>query len=201
VYWQKENQGIIVDYGKRNKPLLSETVLSKLEAFSKQLTDDATQIDDLISPKISKAIRDKFWTEYEQIPVVNPTKWKFHETVYEEHYYQMLRMLSYELEKQNAVLITFGFSFADEHILNLVKRSLSNPHLKVFVCCFDKAAQNTIRDMFKGHRNVECLVIDNEVMDFSVFNKTIFTSKDAKSALPTEDKPVAPVVAAGTATA
>ena len=72
-----------------------------------------------------------FWKAYKELPVVNPTKWKFHETVFEEHYNQALRTLSYELEKPNTVFIIFGFSFADEHILSLVKRSLSNPTLKV----------------------------------------------------------------------
>src|SRR5260221_8105593 len=85
------------------------------------------------------------------------TKWKFHETVYEEHYYQMLRLLSYELEKPNAVLITFGFSFADEHILNLVMRSLSNPGLQVFVCCHTAQRYEAIREKFKSYRNVQCL--------------------------------------------
>jgi hypothetical protein len=105
---------------------------------------------------------------------VNPTKWKFHETVFEEHYYQMLRMLSYELEKPNAVLVTFGFSFADEHILNLVKRSLSNPHLQVFICCYSKGTRDTLEGEFRGYKNVQCIALDDGSMDFTAFNKRVF---------------------------
>ena len=123
-----------------------------------------------------------FWAKYELMPIVNPTKWKFHETVYEEHYYQMLRLLSYELEKPNAVLISFGFSFADEHILNLVMRSLSNPRLHVFVCCFNGAEHASMEQKFKGHRNVKCLVLDDGVMNFTAFNEKVLTWPDATDA-------------------
>lgn len=37
---------------------------------------------------------------YDSLPIVSPTKKKFSETVFEQHYYQMLRMLSFELEKK-----------------------------------------------------------------------------------------------------
>jgi hypothetical protein len=128
---------------------------------------------------IDSAELDSFWAEYQQKPIVNPTKWKFHETVYEEHYYQMLRLLSYELEKPNAVLITFAFSFADEHILNLVMRSLSNPGLQVFICCYNQAAHNSLSKIFKGHLNVQCLVLEEGDMDFSAFNDKVFVGAAA----------------------
>ena len=47
-------------------------------------------------------------------------------------------MLSFELEKRDSVLIVFGFSFADEHILEIVRRSLVNPYLKMYVICYDE---------------------------------------------------------------
>jgi hypothetical protein len=92
----------------------------------------------------------------------------------------MLRLLSYELEKPNAVLITFGFSFADEHILNLVKRSLSNPHLQVFVCCYDANEFERLSEQFRFYRNVKCLgLADNQVLDFAAFNGQVLTHKRA----------------------
>nr|WP_246217603.1 hypothetical protein [Paraburkholderia panacisoli] len=91
----------------------------------------------------------------------------------------MLRLLSYELEKPNAVLITFGFSFADEHILNLVMRSLSNPGLQVFVCCFNKSGHTAMEGKFKGHRNVQCVVLDEGVMDFTSFNEQVLAWPEA----------------------
>lgn len=196
VYWNNENRGIVVDYEKRNKALLSSDSITKLQPFSNQLEDESKSINDLIFPSFSKKTIEKFWASYEKIPIVNPTKWKFHETVYEEHYYQMLRYLSYELEKPNAVLITFGFSFADEHILNLVKRSLSNPHLKVFICCFDDAVKNKTRDLFKGNNNVECIALTGKSLDFEKFNREVFTIKETLLTLPTE--PLAPASAAAT---
>jgi len=130
-----------------------------------------------------------FWESYEKMPIVNPTKWKFHETVYDEHYYQMLRLLSYELEKPNAVLITFGFSFADEHILNLVMRSLSNPGLQVFICCYSKSGHDSMLERFKGHRNVECLALaDDQQMNFTAFNEQVLIWPEAsKSATAAQD--------------
>ncbi len=41
-----------------------------------------------------------FKERYDLLPIVSPTKQKFSETVFEQHYYQMLRMLSFELEKE-----------------------------------------------------------------------------------------------------
>src|SRR5690606_18131416 len=93
---------------------------------------------------------DEFWSKYNEIPIVNPTKWKFHETVFEEAYYQILRHLSFELERPNSVLITFGFSFSDEHILNLVQRSLSNPSLTVYISCYNDFEKFEMKSKFKG---------------------------------------------------
>src|SRR5690606_21573393 len=70
-------------------------------------------------------------------------------------------------------LITFGFSFADEHILNLVMRSLSNPGLQVFVCCYDNSVHAAMENQFKGHRNVKCLMLQEGEMDFTAFNEQV----------------------------
>src|SRR5690606_36080960 len=120
---------------------------------------DAGGLDtELPDAPLTDAQMDAFWTAYHQLPIVNPTKWKFHELVFEEHYYQMLRMLSFELERENAVLITFGFSFADEHILNLVMRSLSNPQLMVFVTCFNETEYARLSSLFADYANVDCVM-------------------------------------------
>lgn len=87
---------------------------------------------------------DSFFEYYETLPVVNPTKQKFKDTVFQQHYYQLLRMLSFELEKPDSVLIVFGFSFADEHILEIVRRSIVNPKLKIYVIAFDNNAKSDI---------------------------------------------------------
>jgi hypothetical protein len=174
VYWQKSGSGIAVSYdNSQASPLLNTDSLDRLKEFSATLSNSDKNLADLTIPKFTPDELTSFWAQYTQMPIVNPTKWKFHETVFEEHYYQMLRLLSYELEKPNAVLVTFGFSFADEHILNLVKRSLSNPGLQLFVCCFSKAGHEALTAEFRGHRNVQCLVLDDGYMDFSAFNAKV----------------------------
>lgn len=174
VYWQKAGSAIQVRYDVADREdLLEEDTASSLQGFSAALNNPEAVLANLPDTGIDDITLSAFWDKYERMPIVNPTKWKFHETVYEEHYYQMLRLLSYELEKRNAVLITFGFSFADEHILNLVLRSLSNPGLQVYVCCFDTAERATMTERFKGHRNVKCLALEDQRMDFSAFNEKV----------------------------
>ena len=90
-----------------------------------------------------------FYELYKTFPVVNPTKEKFSDTVFQQHYYQLLRMLSFELEKADSVLIVFGFSFADEHILEIVRRSIVNPKLKIYVIAFNEGAKKQIKEYYR----------------------------------------------------
>lgn len=109
--------------------------------------------------------------------LVLPTKGKFESTLYEEFYYQYLRQLSYELEKDNSVLIVFGFSFADEHITEIVKRALNNPFLKVYVYCFKKEDKENISKKLSGvaEEKIEYIVPqDKGLIDFEIFIKKLF---------------------------
>lgn len=189
VYWRKIDDGIEVRYDAApDEDLLLPAELASLNAFSGTLASSEMTLEDLECPEIDPARLNAFWTDYKKIPVVNPTKWKFHETVYEEHYYQMLRLLSYELEKPNAVLIAFGFSFRDEHLLNLVKRSLASPHLQVFICCFDKSAHGKLAELFRQHPNVECIALENfAAMDFEMFNRKVLTQRSETPKVPTPE--------------
>lgn len=186
VYWSKAGSSIQVDYNlSEREELLDAAGAALLKPFSDALNDENAVLADLPPTEFTDDELEAFWSKYKVMPIVNPTKWKFHETVYEEHYYQMLRLLSYELEKPNAVLITFGFSFADEHILNLVMRSLSNPGLQVFVCCYSASGCAAMEDKFKGHRNVKCLALpDGQKMDFTAFNDEVLAWPDATSSQP-----------------
>ena len=175
AYWHQEQESIRVCYQQKgDERKIDEALFNKLEGFSETLLDDNKTIGELPKIELSEDEMSQFWGSYKKLPIVNPTKWKFHETVFEEHYYQMLRMLSYELEKPNSVFITFGFSFADEHIRNLVKRSLSNPSLQVYICCFDENEYSKLNTMFEIHKNVKCIKVDG-YLDFKSFNENIFT--------------------------
>lgn len=96
----------------------------------------------------------KFQKEYNNLAIVNPTKAKFEETVFQQHYYQSLRLLSYELEKPQTVLICFGFSFKDEHIREIISRSLSNPSLIIYVFCYKKTNKQEIQNLISNKNNI-----------------------------------------------
>ncbi|MDG2524577.1 SIR2 family protein [Stenotrophomonas sp. HITSZ_GD] len=176
IYWKKEGTGIAVDYSNpATADLIDKQTMNSLTPFSTSLWDDGLTYSEIPTPKITQSKLENFWTTYKQLPIVNPTKWKFHETVFDEHYYQMLRLLSYELEKPNSILITFGFSFADEHILHLVERSLSNPSLQLFVCCYDSAQYERVQKTFRAFKNVTCIQPGASNINFDEFNRTVFT--------------------------
>lgn len=121
----------------------------------------------------SKEINN-FNQEYSNLQVVNPNKEKFSETVFQQNYYQLIRMLSYELEKNNSILIVFGFSFADEHILEIIRRSIVNPYLKIYVICYKESDKESISKKLGdiGNNRIEYLPhIFNKIDDID--NKLI----------------------------
>jgi hypothetical protein len=131
--WDPDEE--LLDPNKYEESILFGT-LEELK-FSTELTTIFEKFYDLI---------DSFYEKYRNFPVVNPTKEKFSDTVFQQHYYQLLRMLSFELEKQDSVLVVFGFSFADEHILEIVRRSIVNPKLKIYVIAYNKEAKEQIKN-------------------------------------------------------
>ena len=119
-----------------------QSLKSELSMFNEYPQDDVfANLNEAPSPKLLE-----FEKVYSKLQVVNPTKDKFRETVFQQNYYQLLRMLSFELEKRDSVLIVFGFSFADEHILEIVRRSIVNPYLKVYVIYYDKKAKQNLEN-------------------------------------------------------
>lgn len=80
---------------------------------------------------------DKFFEEYEKIVMINPTKEKFRSSVMDYHFYELMRIFSNSLERENSVLFVMGFSFADEHIAQIVKRAAAtNPTLQVIIFAY-----------------------------------------------------------------
>jgi hypothetical protein len=104
-----------------------------------------------------------FMQAYERLPIVNPTKDKFRSTTLNQTYYELLRMYSNELEKENTVLFALGFSFADEHIREITLRSLnSNPTLILLIYAYDRAAKAEIEARFPSNliKNRNLVVIE-----------------------------------------
>lgn len=93
-----------------------------------------------------------FIDAYDQLAIVNPTKAKFQQTVLNQNYYDLLRLFSNEMEKENAVLFVVGFSCRDEHIRELIVRAARvNPTLQVIVFAHTSKSADEVEAQFAGH--------------------------------------------------
>lgn len=106
---------------------------------------------------------DKFKdTYFSELQIINPTKSKFEETVMGVVHYELLRMYSDELEKENSVLFVIGFSMADEHIREITKRAAnSNPTLKIYIFCYSDGKTRKNLDEWFGdmkYQNIQIIV-------------------------------------------
>ena len=92
---------------------------------------------------------DAFFAAYDELVIVNPTKDKFKHTLLNQTYYELLRLYSNELEKENSILFVMGFSFADEHIREITLRAAnSNPTLMIYVVAHSSRAKTEIEGRF-----------------------------------------------------
>lgn len=103
------------------------------------------------------------------LTLILPRKEKFKETLLNQTYYDLLRIYSNELDKENTLLITEGFSFADEHILDITKRALKNPTLRLIIFCFNKDEIEKYEDKFNTFNNVNVVYSDSANIDFNAF--------------------------------
>jgi len=106
-----------------------------------------------------------------EFSVVLPRTTKFRETLVDSTYYDLLRIYNNELDRPNCLLIAFGFSFADEHILGITKRALKNPTLRLVVFAYDAAAADQYKAIFQEHNNVQVVAPSGgETIGFGTFN-------------------------------
>ena len=94
-------------------------------------------------------VYDKFFEEYDKIVMINPTKEKFKTSVMDYHFYELMRIFSNSLERENSILFVMGFSFADEHIAQIVKRAAAtNPTLQIVIFAYcDKDVKSYIHNL------------------------------------------------------
>jgi SIR2-like domain len=158
-------------------------------AITKHLpVDHASTIDSLITAcgaSAADASMDNFLKSYDQLLIVNPTKDKFKHSILNQTYYELLRIYSNELEKENTILFVMGFSFADEHIREITLRSArSNPTLIIFIVGYTTTATEDIRkllgtDTIKNN-NIQFISptndkgIDSFKYDFANINAKLF---------------------------
>ena len=156
--------------------------------------DEKISLDrDLSCVKKAKKAREEnsnFTEAYEKLAIVNPRKEKFKETVLNRNYYELLRIYSAELEKENTVLFAMGFSFGDDHIKEITIRGAnSNPTLQIYIIAHDDPSKEKIDGKFKeerlGNNNIKVISPSNIVQererdsddckfDLATINKNIF---------------------------
>lgn len=110
--------------------------LYKTDGTEKTYDEVKTDADDIALFLPDKAY-DKFFDAYNQIVMINPTKDKFRTSVLDYHFYELMRIYSNALERENSILFVMGFSFADEHIAKITQRAAdTNPTLQVVVFAY-----------------------------------------------------------------
>lgn len=103
--------------------------------------------------------------------VILPNMRKFESTLLDRVYFDLLRLYTNAMEMENALLLVFGFSFADEHILDITRRALRNPTAKVVIFAYSQNGAADLEAKFSVYRNV--LIIrptDDQHIDFPVLN-------------------------------
>lgn len=89
--------------------------------------------------------------------LIMPNFRKYHETLMERVYYDLLRLFSKSMEQENAALMVFGFSFSDEHILDITKRTLRNPTSQLIIFAYSHNDIALYQAKFAKHRNVSVI--------------------------------------------
>lgn len=160
--WSKSDDGQILYKSDKADLEILMTLSDKVTGLESFDADDLEKLNEYLSLGIPSEIKGEkpFLEKFNDLLIVNPTKKKFEETLLDRNYYEMLRMFSNELEKENSVLCVIGFSFADEHIREIVSRSLAqNPTLTVLCFCH---GDNTKTDIL-SYREFSALPFENFV--------------------------------------
>ena len=112
--------------------------LQNVDKKDKTFDEVKTGADDIALMLPDDVYKD-FFAAYNQIVMINPTKEKFKTSVLDYHFYELMRIYSNALERENSILFVMGFSFADEHIAQITKRAAdTNPTLQVVVLAYSE---------------------------------------------------------------
>lgn len=110
---------------------------------------------------------------------IMPSKEKFETTVMNKYYYDLLRLYTNELNRENTILISMGFSFNDEHILEITKRELKNNTLNLILFCYDLVTLQKYINFFDKFNNVWIIYKNKENEKFT-FEDNIEFLKEIK---------------------
>lgn len=177
INWNDEGGTIYNDIQSEQITIIRE----KLQAISSEYfinVSDEQCLEDLIKSAMELRngyevveftnIYKDFFDEYHKLIIVNPTKRKFSETVMDIHFYELMRLFSNSLEKENSVLFVMGFSFADEHIRDIVLRAANtNPTLEIIIFSYGNEYEHIEMQSNATNNNVHIF----NVTDFNNNNK------------------------------
>lgn len=123
----------------------------------KKTDDTSIHFSTEVVPRLAEAdLKDskKVLEHLAKRAVILPNMRKFESTLLERVYFDLLRLYSNALDKENALLLVFGFSFADEHILDITKRALRNPTAKIIIFSYSAGSADDFAKKFDQQRNV-----------------------------------------------
>ncbi len=168
VNW-KEEDGIIIS----DRLLLDniEKELSKIDSSNfvelynpdgnDKSFNDVKQEAKNIAQNLPENTYNEFVKAYNKIVMINPTKEKFKTSVLDYHFYELMRIYSNSLERENSILFVMGFSFADEHIAKITKRAAdTNPTLEIVVFAYNDEDVNN----YKKNLEIECGCCNNNIL-------------------------------------
>lgn len=144
VNWKEQNgtiqsDTILMYYVQQALDKIDKDYFVKLQnADKKEKTFDEVKTEaDEIALILPDDAYKEFFEAYNKIVMINPTKEKFKTSVLDYHFYELMRIYSNALERENSILFVMGFSFADEHIAQITKRAAdTNPTLQVVVFAY-----------------------------------------------------------------
>ena len=174
----------IRDFSKKHSPLFDAGIMAKIDAHftADNLADAEKQIETLFADSIFDSLltNEKNYSDFVDyykmsFLIVNPTKEKFSDTLLNKNYYELLRIFSNELEKENSLLVVNGFSFRDEHILDLVKRSMVNPSLKILIFVYNESTIADLQKLFgiPKNNNITYIALDGDKLSLDYFNQIL----------------------------
>lgn len=156
INWREVGGKVVNDYD-------LQQVIAIKNVLSKYKTDEFPKYHDS-NNEILKEIKggenfSEFVSSYGELLIVNPTKRKFSETVFDVHFYELMRLFSNNLEKENTILFVMGFSFADEHIRSIVQRALkTNPTLIVITFSYTDEEKEHFAALF-GEKDSNLIIL------------------------------------------
>ena len=161
------------------KNLLEIEYKKTIKGAEEWLSYTIYELNDQISKKKITKLKEHvdFLEAYDKLIMINPTKEKFETTTRKLTFYELLRMYSNNLEKENSVLFVFGFSFADEHIREITLRvAKANPTLLIVIFAFDKSSKETIFKELSERDNIIYIYDESDKINYSLetINKTFF---------------------------